>query len=67
MIVFSHGSTNDSIDYAYTLELIAGEGFAVAAPSHVNNTQDDVRSTSSTPSFRRPSGSRATTGGRRLF
>lgn len=43
VIVFSHGSVNDPIDYAYTLELIAGAGFVVAAPSHVNNTQDDVR------------------------
>ena len=43
VIVFSHGSTNDPIDYAHTLELIAGEGFVVAAPYHVNNTQDDVR------------------------
>jgi predicted dienelactone hydrolase len=43
VIVFSHGSTNDPIDYAYTLELIAAAGFMVAAPAHVNNTQDDVR------------------------
>ena len=43
VIVFSHGATNDPIDYAHTLELIAGEGFVVAAPYHVNNTQDDVR------------------------
>jgi predicted dienelactone hydrolase len=43
VIVFSHGSTNDPIDYAHTLELIASEGFVVAAPYHVNNTQDDVR------------------------
>jgi predicted dienelactone hydrolase len=42
-IVFSHGSVNDPIDYAHTLERIAGEGFVVAAPYHVNNTQDDVR------------------------
>jgi predicted dienelactone hydrolase len=42
-IVFSHGSTNDPIDYAHTLEALAGEGFVVAAPYHVNNTQDDVR------------------------
>ena len=42
-IVFSHGSTNDPIDYAWTLELIARSGFIVAAPYHVNNTQDDVR------------------------
>ena len=42
-IVFSHGSVNDPIDYAHTLELIAGAGFVVAAPAHVNNTQDDVR------------------------
>jgi predicted dienelactone hydrolase len=43
VILFSHGSVNDPIDYAHTLELIAGAGFVVAAPSHVNNTQDDVR------------------------
>jgi len=43
VIVFSHGSNNDPIDYAHTLELIAGAGFVVAAPSHVNNTQDDAR------------------------
>jgi predicted dienelactone hydrolase len=43
VIVFSHGSENNPIDYADTLELIAGAGFVVAAPSHVNNTQDDVR------------------------
>ena len=34
---------NDPIDYAHTLELIAAAGFVVAAPYHVNNTQDDVR------------------------
>ena len=43
VIVFSHGSNNDPIDYAHTLELIAAAGFVVAAPYHVNNTQDDVR------------------------
>ena len=43
MIVFSHGNTNDPIDYAHTLELIAAGGFIVAAPYHVNNTQDDAR------------------------
>ena len=43
VIVFSHGNTNDPIDYAHTLEQLAGEGFVVAAPYHVNNTQDDVR------------------------
>lgn len=43
VIVFSHGSVNDPIDYAHTLELIAAEGFIVAAPYHVNNTQDDER------------------------
>jgi predicted dienelactone hydrolase len=43
VILFSHGSTNDPIDYAHTLELIAARGFVVAAPYHVNNTQDDVR------------------------
>jgi predicted dienelactone hydrolase len=43
VIVFSHGSVNDPIDYAWTLEQIARAGFVVAAPYHVNNTQDDVR------------------------
>jgi predicted dienelactone hydrolase len=43
VIVFSHGNVNDPIDYAHTLEPIAGAGFVVAAPYHVNNTQDDVR------------------------
>jgi predicted dienelactone hydrolase len=43
VIVFSHGSTNDPIDYAHTLERIATGGFVVAAPSHTNNTQDDAR------------------------
>jgi predicted dienelactone hydrolase len=43
VIVFSHGATNDPIDYAHTLELIASAGFVVAAPQHVNNSQDDVR------------------------
>jgi hypothetical protein len=43
LIIFSHGNVNDPIDYAHTLELIAGAGFVVAAPYHVNNTQDDVR------------------------
>ena len=43
MIVFSHGSVNDPIDYAHMLELIAGAGFVIAAPSHVIDTQEDVR------------------------
>ena len=43
VIVFSHGAANDPIDYAWMLELIAAEGFIVAAPYHTNNTQDDVR------------------------
>jgi predicted dienelactone hydrolase len=43
VIVFSHGNVNDPIDYAHTLELIASAGFVVAAPYHVNNSQDDVR------------------------
>ena len=43
VIVFSHGAVNDPIDYAWTLEQIARAGFVVAAPYHVNNTQDDVR------------------------
>ena len=48
MIVFSHGAVNDPIDYAWTLERIARAGFVVAAPYHVNNTQDDVRIDTST-------------------
>ena len=43
VIVFSHGSTNDAIDYAHTLEAIASAGFVVAAPGHTNNTQDEAR------------------------
>jgi len=43
VIVFSHGSVNDPIDYAWTLEELARNGFIVAAPYHTNNTQDDVR------------------------
>jgi predicted dienelactone hydrolase len=42
-IVFSTGNQNDPIDYAYTLEMIAAGGFVVAAPSHANNSGDDVR------------------------
>jgi predicted dienelactone hydrolase len=43
VIVFSHGSTNVPIDYAFTMEDLASAGFVVAAPNHVNNSQDDVR------------------------
>jgi predicted dienelactone hydrolase len=43
VIVFSHGSVNDPINYAHMLELIAAAGFVIAAPSHVSDTQDDVR------------------------
>ena len=43
VIVFSHGATNDPIDYAHMLERIAAGGFVVAAPGHTNNTQDDAR------------------------
>lgn len=43
VIVFSHGNTNAPIDYAFTLEDLASAGFVVAAPNHVNNSQDDVR------------------------
>ncbi len=43
VVVFSHGASNNSIDYVYTLESLASHGFIVAAPDHVNNTQDDVR------------------------
>jgi dienelactone hydrolase len=43
VVVFSHGNSNNAIDYAYTLEALASFGFIVAAPDHLNNTQDDVR------------------------
>jgi len=42
VVVFSHGATDNSIDYVYTLEALASFGFIVAAPDHLNNTQDDV-------------------------
>jgi predicted dienelactone hydrolase len=42
VIVFSHGHQNNVIDYVYTLEDLASAGFIVAAPDHVNDTQDDV-------------------------
>jgi predicted dienelactone hydrolase len=42
IIVFSHGNDNNAIDYAYTLEALASHGYIVAAPDHVNNTQDDI-------------------------
>jgi len=43
VIVFSHGNMNVPIDYAFTMEDLASAGFVVAAPTHVNNSQDDVR------------------------
>jgi predicted dienelactone hydrolase len=43
VIVFSHGNTNTPIDNAFTMEDLASAGFIVAAPTHVNNSQDDVR------------------------
>src|SRR4051794_834653 len=43
VVVFSHGSVNDPIDYAHTLEGVAAAGFIVAAPYHTNNSQEDVR------------------------
>ena len=43
VIIFSHGNQNNAIDYVYTLETLASFGFIVAAPDHLNNTQDDVR------------------------
>lgn len=43
VIIFSHGNQNNAIDYVYTLETLASFGYIVAAPDHVNNTQDDLR------------------------
>jgi len=41
VIVFSHGNEDIAIDYVYTLETLASFGFIVAAPDHLNNTEDD--------------------------
>lgn len=41
VIVFSHGNEGNAIDYVYTLESLASFGFIVAAPDHLNNTEDD--------------------------
>lgn len=43
VIIFSHGNQGNAIDYVYALEALASHGFIVAAPDHVNDTQDDVR------------------------
>jgi predicted dienelactone hydrolase len=43
VIIFSHGHQNNAIGYVYTLEALASFGFIVAAPDHLNGTQDDVR------------------------
>jgi predicted dienelactone hydrolase len=43
VVVFSHGSTNSPIDYAFTLEHVASHGYVVVGPWHTGNTQDDVR------------------------
>jgi predicted dienelactone hydrolase len=43
VIVFSHGAGNNAIDYVYTLEALASFGYIVAAPDHLNNTEDDSR------------------------
>jgi predicted dienelactone hydrolase len=43
VIIFSHGTQGNAIDYVYALEALASYGYIVAAPDHVNNTQDDVR------------------------
>ena len=43
VIIFSHGNLGNAIDYVYTLETLASFGYIVAAPDHLNNTQDDFR------------------------
>ena len=66
VIVFSHGSVNDPIDYAHTLELIAGAGFVVAAPRTSTTRRTTSGSTTSTvkpAACRTLRCSRATTGG----
>jgi predicted dienelactone hydrolase len=42
VIIFSHGHQRNAIDYVHTLEALASFGFIVAAPDHLNDTQDDV-------------------------
>ncbi len=66
VIVFSHGYTNDPIDYAHTLELIAARGFIVAAPATRTTPRTTRGWTSSTMRPWPPAGracSRAATGG----
>jgi predicted dienelactone hydrolase len=43
VIIFSGGSQTNAINYVYTLEALASFGFIVAAPDHLNDTQDDIR------------------------
>jgi predicted dienelactone hydrolase len=43
VVVFSHGSNGEAIQYGKTLEALASRGFVVAAPDHIGNAQDDVR------------------------
>ncbi|HEY0810221.1 MAG TPA: hypothetical protein VGD49_08670, partial [Longimicrobiales bacterium] len=44
LLIWSHGSTSDALDHAYTGEAIASHGFVVAAIQHTGNHQDDVLS-----------------------
>jgi predicted dienelactone hydrolase len=43
VVIFSHGSVNNPIDYYVTLEELAANGYVVAAPWHTGNNQDDQR------------------------
>src|SRR2546425_1713265 len=43
VIIFSHGSNSEPLRSAKTLEALAADGFVVAAPKHIGNSQDDVR------------------------
>ena len=43
LIIFSHGSNGETLRYAKTLEALAADGFVVAAPKHIGNSQDDAR------------------------
>jgi predicted dienelactone hydrolase len=43
VVIFSHGSVNNPIDYYLVLEGLAANGYVVVAPAHTGNTTDDQR------------------------
>jgi predicted dienelactone hydrolase len=42
LLIWSHGNTNDALDYAYASEAMASHGFVVASLNHPRNAQDYV-------------------------